>query len=96
MSQYDASAEPLWRCFEQSASHPPFRSLPNIVDLNLKNTVVNKLSQMSEKFNFNKEDRVPDEEFNVILWGAVHGINSHYPAPVHSAFFSAGNDEDKD
>ncbi len=57
---------------------------------------MNKLSQLSEKFNFDKEDRVPDEEFNIILWSAVHGTNSHYPAPVHAAFFTTGYDEEKD
>ena len=96
MSQYDASAEPLWRCFNKTATHPPYRSLSNEVDLNQKNTVVNKLSKLSETFNFNKEDRVPDEQFNVVLWGAVHGLSASCPAPVHAAFFTAGRSDDKD
>ena len=94
MSQYDASAEPLWRCFNKTATHPPFQALANLVDLNLKNTAVTKLSKLSEKFDFGKEDRVPDEQFNIVLWGAVHGLNSPCPAPVHAAFFAAEKDED--
>jgi len=96
MSQYDASAEPLWRCFDQSAIHPPFRFVPSLIDLNLKNTVINKLSKLSGKFEFNKEDRIPDDQFNIVLWGAVHGLNSPCPVPVHAAFFAAAKGEGKD
>ena len=96
MSQYDASAEPIWRCFEKSAIHPPFRSLPSLIDLNLKNTVINKLSKLSGKFDYNKEDLIPDDQFNIVLWGAVHGLNSPCPAPVHAAFFATTKDEKKD
>jgi len=96
MSQYDASAEPMWRCFNKTATHPPFKSLPSLIDLNLKNTVTNKLSKLSEKFNFNQEDRVPDAQFNEVIWGAVRGLDSPCPAPVHAAFFTAEKDKDED
>ena len=96
MSQYDASAEPMWRCFNKTATHPPFKSLPNLVDLNLKNKAVNKLSKLSEKFNFNEEDRVPEAQFNEVIWGAIRGLNSPCPAPVHAAFFTAEKDKDED
>lgn len=96
MSQYDASAEPMWRCFNKTATHPPFKSLPSLVDLNLKNTATNKLSKLSEKFNFSQEDRVPDAQFNEVIWGAVRGLNSPCPAPVHAAFFTAEKEKDKD
>ena len=66
------------------------------MDLNLKNTEVNKLSKLSEKFDFGKEDRVPDEQFNIVLWGAIHGLDALYPAPVHSAFFTAEKSAEKD
>ena len=96
MSQYDASAEPMWRCFNKTATHPPFKSLPNLIDLNLKNTATNKLSRLSEKFNFSQEDRVPDAQFNEVIWGAIRGLNSPCPAPVHAAFFTAEKDKDED
>jgi len=96
MSQYDAAAEPMWRCFDAAATHPPFKATPNLVDLNLKNTAVNKLSKMSENFDFNSEDRIPDQQFNVVLWGAVHGLNSPCPAPVHAAFFLSGKGEERE
>jgi DNA-binding beta-propeller fold protein YncE len=96
MSQYDAAAEPMWRCFNKTAVHPVFNSVPNLVDLNLKNTVTNKLSKLSEKFNFKKEDRVADALFNEVIWGGVRGLNSPCPAPVHAAFFTEQTEKDKD
>ncbi|HEX7585607.1 MAG TPA: bifunctional YncE family protein/alkaline phosphatase family protein [Prolixibacteraceae bacterium] len=94
MSQYDAAAEPMWRCFNQTATHPPFQATTNLVDLNLKNTVDNKLSRLSEKFDFSKEDRIPDAQFNEVIWAAIHGMNSTCPAPVHAAFFTPVKDKD--
>jgi len=96
MSQYDAAAQPMWRCFNNTAVHPVFNSLPNLIDLNLKNTATNKLSKLSEKFNFKKEDSVADALFNDVIWGAVRGLNSPCPAPVHAAFFTEQTEKDKD
>jgi DNA-binding beta-propeller fold protein YncE len=97
MTQYDAAAEPMWRCFNNVANHPPFKSTPNLVDLNLKNAEESKLSRLSEKFDFTKEDRVPDDQFNTVIWGAIKGLNTPCPAPVHAAFFTVekeGEDDD--
>jgi DNA-binding beta-propeller fold protein YncE len=96
MSQYDAAAEPLWRCFNKTAGHIPFKSLPNLIDLNLKNKEVNRLSRLSESFDFSKEDRVPDAQFNEVIWAAIHGLNSKCPAPVRAAFFTPVKEEDDD
>jgi DNA-binding beta-propeller fold protein YncE len=96
MSQYDAAAEPMWRCFNKTATHPAFQSTPNLVDLNLKNTVENKLSRLSETFDFTQEDRIPDAQFNEVIWAAIHGLNSTCPAPVHAAFFTAEKEKDED
>jgi len=96
MSQYDAAAEPLWRCFNKKATHPPFHATANLVDLNLKNTVKNKLSRLSEGFDFRKEDRIPDAQFNEVIWAAIRGLNTTCPVPVHAAFFTAEKKKDKD
>ncbi len=95
MSQYDAAATPMWRCFNSMAGHKPFTARPISVDLNDKNTAVNKWSMLSEKLDFSKEDRAPDGPFNEIIWKAVKGLDSPCPAPVHAAFFAAG-EEDED
>jgi DNA-binding beta-propeller fold protein YncE len=96
MSQYDAAAEPLWRCFNKTANHPPFQSTPNRIDLNLKNTAETAMSRLSEKFDFSKEDRIPDTQFNEVIWAAIHGLNSACPAPVHAAFFTVQKEDDDD
>ena len=96
MSQYDAAAEPMWRCFNSTASHPEFHVTPNLVDLNLKNKDESKLSRLSEKFDFSKEDRVPDAQFNEVIWAAVKGLNIPCPAPVHAAFVATEKEDDDD
>ncbi|MBI5471576.1 MAG: bifunctional YncE family protein/alkaline phosphatase family protein [Ignavibacteriae bacterium] len=84
MSQYDAGAEPLWRCFTDTVNAAPFRSLPSSVDLFEKNIAVNEWQRKSEQFYFGKEDRAPDAEFNDVLWVAVKGTLS--PPPRRAAF----------
>jgi YVTN family beta-propeller protein len=96
MTQYDAAAEPMWRCFNSTASHPPFKSVPNLIDLNEVNKTENELSRISEKFDFSKEDRVPDAIFNEVLWSAIKGTSTPCPAPVRAAFFSTEKDGDDD
>ena len=96
MSQYDASAEPMWRCFNATATHPPFQATANLVDLNLKNTNEDRLSRISETFDFSKEDRIPDAQFNEVIWAAVKGLNIPCPAPVHAAFFTPAKEADGD
>jgi DNA-binding beta-propeller fold protein YncE len=96
MSQYDAAAEPMWRCFNKTATHPPFQATANLVDLNLKNTKETVLSRLSETFDFSQEDRIPDAQFNEVIWSSIHGLNSVCPAPVHAAFFTAEKEKDKD
>jgi YVTN family beta-propeller protein len=96
MSQYDASATPMWRCFDNSPGHKPFLAKPCLVDLNEKNSANNKWSQLSNQFDFSKEDRAPDALFNEVIWKAVKGFESPCPAPVHAAFFTSGVDEEKD
>ncbi len=91
MTQYDASAVPLWRCMNTTAGHGPFDKKPCLVDLDEKNTARNEWQRKSEKFDFTGEDMVNDAEFNEVLWKAVKGIDSSCPAAVHSAFF---RDED--
>ncbi|MDX2003622.1 MAG: bifunctional YncE family protein/alkaline phosphatase family protein [Chitinophagales bacterium] len=91
MSQYDAAATPMWRCFADTSNPTGFKARPAEVDLGELNVAVNKWSIMSEGFNFAMEDRVPDAEFNQVIWVAVKGEDSPCPAPVHAAFFSPGS-----
>jgi YVTN family beta-propeller protein len=92
MSQYDAAAEPMWRCFTPGADLTPFHAVPAEVNLDEKNTAWNNGGK-EEEINLTDADRVPDGEFNLILWGAIKG-GVPMP-PVHrSAFLSTEKDDD--
>jgi phospholipase C len=96
MSQYDAAAQPLWRCFSNTANLTPFTVRANRIDLNEKNTAMNKWQQRSEKFNLTKEDAVPDLEFNTVLWYGLKGDHVPFPGPKRAAFFKQTKSADKD
>jgi len=96
MSQYDAAATPLWRCFTNKANETGFTALKNKVDFNDKNTAMNEWQRRSEKFNLAKEDAVPDLEFNYVLWHGIKGDQVPFPGPKRAAFYKAGNKKDKD
>jgi len=92
MSQYDAAAEPMWRCFNNTPDNTGFNHLSPQVNLFEKNTVYNKWQRKSESFDFSKEDRVADADFNAVLWFAVKGDKSPCPPPKRAAFFNVNAD----
>jgi YVTN family beta-propeller protein len=97
MTQYDAAAMPMWRCFSNQADLTPFVSVIPAVDFSQKNMAVNKWQQLSDSYNFAKEDAVPDIEFNELLWYAVKGEAVPFPGPKRAAFLklnSVGEDDD--
>jgi YVTN family beta-propeller protein len=96
MSQYDAAATPMFRCFTTKADLTPFQSLPAIIDLNEKNVAKNKWQQRSEAFNLKKEDAVPDLEFNIVLWHGLKGDNIPFPGPKRAAFVKLNKEAEDD
>ena len=96
MSQYDAAAEPMWRCFTSTANSTPFAQKPLQVNINEKNSVENVWQQMSERFDFSKEDRIPDRLFTEVIWKAVKGASASVPAPRRAAFFTPFEKEEKE
>lgn len=80
MSQYDAAATPMWRCFTDSADRTPFKSIAPLVDLKEVNKGSAWHNLQSEKLNLAKEDQSPDGLMNTILWKAIKG--EHVPLPV--------------
>lgn len=95
MTQYDAAAEPMWRCFDHMANPAGFVSVPSRVNIDDKNVAVNEWQKKSERFNLAKEDAIPDLEFNMVLWHGLKGDQAPYPAPRRAAFLKV-NDRDKD
>ncbi|MFA5818848.1 MAG: bifunctional YncE family protein/alkaline phosphatase family protein [Bacteroidales bacterium] len=96
MSQYDAAAVPLWRCMNNTPDHPPFEVRPCMVDITLKNLAENIWQKKSEQFDFTKEDRVNDAEFNEVIWKAVKGLDSPCPPAVRAAFFMQDDQNNED
>ncbi len=86
MSQYDAAAEPMWRCFSNQADLNGFNSKPLQTDISAVNTVDNAWQRKSEKFDLTREDMVPDHEFTEVIWKAVKGENAVVPPPRRAAF----------
>lgn len=86
MSQYDAAAMPMWRCFTDSADYTPFKHLAPNINLNDINTGSAWHNLKSEEINLSKEDRVPDALMNEILWKALKGASIPLPAISRAAW----------
>jgi hypothetical protein len=95
MTQYDAAATPMWRCFDSTAKPFDFKAIVPAVDMNQKNTALNEWQRRSEKFNFAKEDSNNDIEFNKVLWHGIKG-NIPFPGPKRAAFLKIEADGDDD
>ncbi|SMB87861.1 40-residue YVTN family beta-propeller repeat protein [Hymenobacter roseosalivarius DSM 11622] len=99
MSQYDAAARPMWECFTSTPDARPFVARPARVDLNAKNTALNRSSREAEKFDLSREDAAPDVPFNENIWRTIRGEHSIMPAPRRSSFVrvvAEKEDEDDD
>ncbi|MEX8546829.1 MAG: beta-propeller fold lactonase family protein [Mucilaginibacter sp.] len=96
MSQYDAAAVPLFDCFTSKPDFTPYVAKPAQVNLEQRNVAVNGSSKRSEKFNFAKEDAVPNLELNEVVWKSVKGENAVMPAPKRSAFVLLEKKKKKD
>lgn len=97
MTQYDAAATPMWRCFNKTPDATVFNSLPSNINLNEVNPGGTKLAAMARGLNFSEVDRVPDDIMNTMLWKSIKGENAKVPAPVRAAFVkTTKNTDDND
>ncbi|MHA8092484.1 bifunctional YncE family protein/alkaline phosphatase family protein [Aquirufa regiilacus] len=95
MSQYDAAATPMFRSFSLTLNVTPFvheKPRTNLFEVNVLDT---PSAQKSAKFDFKKEDSIPDLEFSEVIWKAVKGEDSIMPAPRRAAILAA-SEADKD
>ena len=86
MTQYDAAATPMWRCFTSTPDATVFTVRPAQWDLSEVNPVKGRLASMARGLDFSKEDLVPDGLMNAMLWKAAHGEKAEVPGPVRAAF----------
>ncbi|MGN6343047.1 MAG: bifunctional YncE family protein/alkaline phosphatase family protein [Ginsengibacter sp.] len=96
MSQYDAAAMPMFRCFTSVPDTTAYVALPANVNIEERNTAWNRLAKESAKFNLAKEDAIPDIPFNEVIWKSIKGENSMMPTPRHSAFLKLVSTDDDD
>ena len=96
MTQYDASARSMWRCFTDKVDLTPYKCLPPEISTNDVNEKRNKWQAMCEQYDFTIEDNVPDVEFNYVLWHGIKGDNVPYPPIRRSAFLSYQTKDDDD
>ena len=97
MTQYDAAATPMWRSFTSKPDLTVFNHLPaniNLNERNPKNNAASAMAMLSEKYDWSKEDRVPDLVLNEILWQGIKGKPA--PSPVRAAFIKEQPKKDKD
>lgn len=87
MTQYDAAATPMWRCFDSTARGFDFKAIVPGVSLFEKNTAINQSQKKSDQFDFSKEDNINDIEFNEVLWSGLKG-DIPFPGPRRSAFLT--------
>ncbi|MFM9909285.1 MAG: beta-propeller fold lactonase family protein [Chitinophagaceae bacterium] len=96
MSQFDAAANPMWKCFSSTPDLTPFSSVPAMIDINEKNIAINEWQRRSELFNLTKEDAVPDLEFNIVLWHGIKGDHIPFPGPRRAAFLKIKEGKEDD
>ena len=96
MSQYDASAASMWRCFSNTPDAAPFNAKPLRTNINERNMAENVWQRKSEGFDFSKEDLIDDRLFTEVIWKAVKGPDAVVPPPKHAAFVKTNEKIDRD
>ena len=84
MSQYDAAAAPLYRCFADQAVATPYVAIKANVDIEARNPKDPRKKSLG--FDFSREDAAPDLAFNLDIWKVMKGAQHPMPAPRRSAF----------
>jgi hypothetical protein len=87
MNQFDASATPMWDCFQDHPDWSPYQLVPNQIPLDqlnppkqaIKDRALRENAVRSAKMNFKEIDRAPEGVLNRILWQAMKGSAAPYP-----------------
>ncbi len=102
MNQFDASATPMFDCFQDDPDGTAFDFVPNRIPLDRLNAPAHALSDpilradafASMAMDFALPDRAPEDELNRILWRAMRGTQEPYPEWAITKLF--GDDDDDD
>jgi sugar lactone lactonase YvrE len=86
MSQYDASARPLFGAFGATPELRSFEARKVNVDLDERNAADAPGASASLAMNLEEADVAPELELNEVIWKSVRGRESVMPPPVRAAF----------
>jgi DNA-binding beta-propeller fold protein YncE len=97
MSQFDAAATPMYRCFNDVPNLAPYLAKPAQIDIDALNADDAYGAAESLEMNLLTTDDVADDiRLNEIVWKSVRGADSPMPSPVRAAFFLGLGGEDED
>jgi DNA-binding beta-propeller fold protein YncE len=85
LTQYDASARPMFDVFMKRPVDETYTLLPTSTDLYAKNTARSPGAQASLLMDFSEYDRAPEDPLNRVLWAEAKGPNTPYPG-THRSF----------
>jgi DNA-binding beta-propeller fold protein YncE len=85
MSQYDASATPMYRAFQAKPVLEPYTHLEPRIPIDEKNASDAYGAEASADMELAEADLAPELELNRILWKSVRGAGSEMPPPVRRA-----------
>jgi len=96
MSQYDASATPLYNAFTATPTLAPVAVVQPRIRIDEKNPPAAYGAAASLRMDFSEPDRAPEQELNEILWRSIRGPQSPMPAIVRSGYIRRALDADDD
>jgi hypothetical protein len=95
MTQFDATATPMFNSFQAKADLHPYAARPVNVKLDEVNPKTAWGSDRLQGMNFAREDAVDDLLLNETIWRSIRGAKHPMPAPVRGAFvFERGKDDE--
>ncbi|HEX6510541.1 MAG TPA: hypothetical protein VF221_23175, partial [Chloroflexota bacterium] len=80
LSQFDATATPMWRLFGARANTTPYTAIPQSVTTG-STTLQMFGAKESNNLNFALPDQAQAGVVNHILWHAIKGARTPYPGP---------------
>ncbi len=87
MTQYDASAPPMYASFTTRADLRAYTAAAPTWDINEKNTALAWGAKASMEMELDEVDQAPMHALNEIIWKSAMGAESVMPAPVHRFWF---------
>ena len=90
LSQYDASARPMFASFTDKPDLTPYTHEPAQINVNEVNALTAYGAERSLEMDFDEYDRIDDFELNEILWRSIKGKDAPVPPAVRRAIAYRG------